>query len=214
MEHHRQQFEQSRLTADKSMDFECFIDTLYALLETVWGEGWGTFIIAHPTTNNANSIGMPQITYNLKKMTPGQVGRDTQEIKPRLRESFQGVSSLTGEPTVVNVKGQMVDCEVEFAIYAENNKEALFWTKRFRETLNQYKGFLMQKGLQNLWFLEDVDRNGEDNLKDKVASRGLTYNVRIEEVTEEEVNTIKSISYQVDVVQNKLEMESKLPSQQ
>lgn len=214
MEHSRQQANRPRLTSNKVMDFDGFVDTLSALLETVWGENWGTFRIARPTTNDSTSIKMPQITYSLKQMTPGKVGKDTKEIKPRLRESVEGISSLTGEPTIINIYGQRMDCEVEFAVYTENNQETLQLAKNFRAVLTNFKGVLLQEGLHNIWFVEDVDRSEHENLENKVASRGLTYRVSIEEITKEEVATIKSFSYQVDVVKNKLELEGKLPSQQ
>lgn len=214
MEQSWQRNRQRVTPTQETMSYREFIDAVYVLLQTVWGEEWGTFVMARPTHSDAENVSMPQITYNLLKRQPGIVGKEVREIKPRHRETVQGVSSLTGEPTAVNIKGQIMDCIVEFAVYAQNNKEALEWTDRFKEVMSTYKGVLMEKGLQNMWYLEDTDRNENENLKDKVSSRQVVYQVRIEEVTQEEVETLKHINYQFDIVKDKLELDNFLPSQQ
>ena len=197
-----------------TMNYREFIDSIYVLMQMVWGEEWGTFVMARPTHSDAENVSMPQITYNLLKRQPGVVGKEVREIKPRHRETVKGISTLTGEPTTINVKGQVMDCIVEFAVYAQNNKEALVWTDRFKDLMSTYKGILMEKGLQNMWYLEDTDRNENENLKDKVSSRKVVYQVRIEEVTHEEVETLKHINVQFKVAKNKLELDNALPSQQ
>lgn len=205
--------EPDRLKAKKSMDFEQFIDNVYALLETVWGKNWGMFTINKPTISDSRNIPMPHIVYSLKEAQPGLVGKETREIAPRQREVYKETSQLTGEETTVQVMGRVMDCTVEFFVYSDNNREAMLLTKSLREVLEKYKGVLMGNGMQNMWLKKDYERNMEESAQDKLASRGLTYLVRLEELFRNEQDEISEIQIRMKVAMNQMELANELPSQ-
>ena len=206
--------EPNRLKFEKSMDFDQFIDTVYALLETVWGKNWGTFTITKPTTSNSKDVNMPQIVYSLNDIKPGLVGPDRREIKPRRREVLTELSALTGEQIQVEIKGLVLDFEVEFFIYADNNREVIQLTRSFRKVLETYKGLLMGNGMRNMWFQKEYQRNTEENAQDKLASRGLIYNVQLEELFRIEHGQIEEITILMQLAMNEMELNGDLPSQE
>ena len=206
--------ESDRLKYAASMDFDDFIDNVYALLTFLWGEDWGVFTIMKPTTSNGRDIPMPRIVYSLKQVEPGLVGKNVREISPRHRESFIELSPLTGEEVLVEIKGRVMDCMVEFTIYAENNFEASRLTKSFRQVMEKYKGVLMGRGLQNMWFQKEYERNDRENSEEKVSSRGVLYLVKLEELFRTEQLEMQQVTINLDVAKNLLELEGKLPSQQ
>lgn len=205
--------ESQRLKPRGSMDFDKFIDTVYALLETVWGKEWGKFSIIKPTISDSRDVPMPQIVYSLKDFQPGLVGENRREISPRQREVRKEISQLTGEETTVQIMGQVVDCTIEFFVYADNNREALQLAKSLRVVLDKYKGILMGEGMQNMWFQKDYERNTQENADDKLSSRGLVYLVRLEELFRTELDEIQEIQIQMSAAMNDLELNGELPSQ-
>lgn len=205
--------ESDRLKAKKSMNFDQFIDQIYCLLKAVWGEEWGKFTIIKPTTSDSKNIPMPQITYSLDSAEPGLVGKETREIVPRRREFGKETSRLTGEQVHVEIKGRIMDCTVEFVIYADNNKEAIQLTRNFRQVLEKYKTILMENGMQNMWFKREFQRNDMENSAEKVASRGLVYLVRLEELFKIEYEEIKQIEILMNAAKTKSELNNELPSQ-
>ena len=204
--------ESDRLKASKSMDFDQFILNISALIETVWGEEWGKFTIIKPTTSDSKNVQMPQIVYSLDQAEPGLVGKDTREISPRRREMTKDTSPLTGENRHVEIKGRIMDCTVEFIIYAENNREAIDLTRSFRKLLETYKGILMKNGMQNMWFKKEYQRNDLENSAEKVASRGLVYLVRLEELFTVEHEELKRIELLMNIAMNTSELSMETPS--
>ena len=86
-------------------------------------------------------------------------------------------------------------------------------SKRFRQLIDAFKGYLLEKGVQNIWFIEEDDRNLEENSDEQVSSRMVAYLVRIEELTRKELSFIKSITVTADVIYEQLREENTLPSQ-
>lgn len=202
-----------RQRAEGNLDFDGFIDVVYSLLNAVLGEGWGVFTQKKPTfTEDERNIDMPQILYSLERIRPGQVGKGIVERTPRHRETRPYVDE-DGNRSLIETRGRIIDCSVSFIIYATSNREANNLTNRLRNILDVYKGVLLEKGIQNIWFEEENQRSDRENLKDPVASRELKYLVRLEELTHINVSEIKSVSVQVNIMKEKLGMEGKLPSQ-
>lgn len=204
--------EPKRLKAKKSMDFDQFICNVDVLLETVWGKEWGTFSIIKPTTSDSRNVPMPQVVYSLKDAQPGLVGNNTREVSPRQREVYKGPSQVTGKETMVRIMGRVMDCTVEFFVYADNNREAIELTRRLRQVLEQYKGLLMENGMQNMWFQKEYQRNTEENADEALASRGLIYLVRLEELFRTEEEEWNSIKVRVNLALDELGLNENLPS--
>lgn len=171
----------SRLRAEGNLDFDGFTDVVHRLLKAAWGDDWGTFCEAFPNGTNPNSVKLPVITYSLREMRPGHVGNtQTREIKPRLRGEYKAGESGDSNPPVTQVYGQVMDCEVVFEIWEENNAKATVLAKRFRDFMRTYTGFMMQKGVQQLIF--DYQNNEQETrLRDNAICRKQVYYVRLED---------------------------------
>ena len=204
--------ESDRLKSEGSLDLDGFMDVLYALMKAAWGPEWGVFSMNKPQLTDGRNVVMPQIVYTIPSIKPGMQGSH-QELKPRLRERKMEVSPLTGESGWVEIYGRTLDCRINFIVYGQNNREANLFSKRFRQLIDAFKGYLLEKGVQNIWFIEEDDRNLEENSDEQVSSRMVAYLVRIEELTRKELSFIKSITVTADVIYEQLREENTLPSQ-
>lgn len=204
--------ESDRLTSEGSLDLDGFMDVLYVLMKAAWGPEWGVFSMNKPQLTDGRNVVMPQIVYTIPSIKPGMQGSH-QELKPRLRERKMEVSPLTGESGWVEIYGRTLDCRINFIVYGQNNREANLFSKRFRQLIDAFKGHLLEKGVQNIWFIEEDDRNLEENSDEQVSSRMVAYLVRIEELTRKELSFIKSITVTADVIYEQLREENTLPSQ-
>ena len=204
--------ESDRLKSEGSLDLDDFMYVLYALMKAAWGPEWGVFSMNKPQLTDGRNVVMPQIVYTIPSIKPGMQGSH-QELKPRLRERKMEVSPLTGESGWVEIYGRTLDCRINFIVYGQNNREANLFSKRFRQLIDTFKGYLLEKGVQNIWFIEEDDRNLEENSDEQVSSRMVAYLVRIEELTRKELSFIKSITVTADVIYEQLREENTLPSQ-
>ena len=204
--------ESDRLISEGSLDLDGFMDVLYVLMKAAWGPEWGVFSMNKPQLTDGRNVVMPQIVYTIPSIKPGMQGSH-QELKPRLRERKMEVSPLTGESGWVEIYGRTLDCRINFIVYGQNNREANLFSKRFRQLIDAFKGYLLEKGVQNIWFIEEDDRNLEENSDEQVSSRMVAYLVRIEELTRKELSFIKSITVTADVIYEQLREENTLPSQ-
>lgn len=204
--------ESDRLKSEGSLDLDGFMDVLYVLMKAAWGPDWGVFSMNKPQLTDGRNVVMPQIVYTIPSIKPGMQGSH-QELKPRLREKKMEVSPLTGESGWVEIYGRTLDCRINFIVYGQNNREANLFSKRFRQLIDAFKGYLLEKGVQNIWFIEEDDRNLEENSDEQVSSRMVAYLVRIEELTRKELSFIKSITVTADVIYEQLREENTLPSQ-
>ena len=204
--------ESDRLKSEGSLDLDGFMDVLYVLMKAAWGPEWGVFSMNKPQLTDGRNVVMPQIVYTVPSIKPGMQGSH-QELKPRLRERKMEVSPLTGESGWVEIYGRTLDCRINFIVYGQNNREANLFSKRFRQLIDAFKGYLLEKGVQNIWFIEEDDRNLEENSDEQVSSRMVAYLVRIEELTRKELSFIKSITVTADVIYEQLREENTLPSQ-
>ena len=204
--------ESDRLKSEGSLDLDGFMDVLYVLMKAAWGPDWGVFSMNKPQLTDGRNVVMPQIVYTIPSIKPGMQGSH-QELKPRLRERKMEVSPLTGESGWVEIYGRTLDCRINFIVYGQNNREANLFSKRFRQLIDAFKGYLLEKGVQNIWFIEEDDRNLEENSDEQVSSRMVAYLVRIEELTRKELSLIKSITVTADVIYEQLREENTLPSQ-
>lgn len=204
--------ESDRLKSEGSLDLDGFMDVLYVLMKAAWGPEWGVFSMNKPQLTDGRNVVMPQIVYTIPSIKPGMQGSH-QELKPRLREKKMEVSPLTGESGWVEIYGRTLDCRINFIVYGQNNREANLFSKRFRQLIDAFKGYLLEKGVQNIWFIEEDDRNLEENSDEQVSSRMVAYLVRIEELTRKELSFIKSITVTADVIYEQLREENTLPSQ-
>lgn len=185
--------------AEAACSFEDFTDLIHRLLNATWGPDWGTFTEAFPNGRDPKMVELPVITYTLKEMVPGVVGnRDTRELKPRQRHQFSFPDGKTG----TTVYGQMLDCEVLFEVWEENNTKAVERANQFRALLFAYTGFFKSQGVKELFFRKFSNENEGGEFRDNIIGRSLYYQLRLEELTELNYDTIQRISATVSAVRS------------
>lgn len=172
---------QHHLQAQKSMDFEQLTDLIFRLLKAAWGDDWGTFCEAFPNGRDPLHVKMPVITYTLKQMKPAQVGKGTREIKPRYRDEFFEQREVEGNPQATQIYGQIMEHEIVFEIWEENNAKANKLAKRFRDFMRMYTGYLMSQGAQQLLF-DSQNNEKETDFRDNVVCRKQVYKARLEDL--------------------------------
>lgn len=195
-----------------NLDFLSFTDLMYTLLNSLWGEDWGTFAMEKPKTLDTKDVQLPIIVTQLQKMMPGKVGQNVHERTPRLRGGGTYPNEETGKEEKFRDYGQRIDTEVTFSIFAESNLEAIEISQALMDIVHNYKGVLQRYGVQNIWFTQEETL--ETKVREDIIARKITYHTTFEKIYRVDPNRIKEISINAETLMNKLRKEGKLPSQQ
>ena len=191
-----------------NLNFSTFADAVYVLLEKLWGKEWGKFLMERPSGLDAKNVKMPTITYQLRKIEPGDIGRGQRERKPRKRGSYEIL--FNGEKRTVIEEGQIMDAEVVFTVYATSNLEAIQTTDAFMDVIHTGKGFLLKKGLRNIWFKENIEKDIQS--RENIIAREVVYDVKFERIFKTMPGNIESIDVEADTLYDILRKEGLLPS--
>ena len=198
--------------ATKGMNFIQFMYMTQALLiaEALGSEALGkvvdwekNFVMKNPTLADSKEADLPVITWNMKERLPGMVTSEHRELKPRRRD-IEVVREVDGVKEWKTFDGRIVEMLVEFTIFGHTNQEVLITTREFSKLMDTYKGEFMKKGLLNYWFVSETE-GMQDQTKDEMVSRIITYNVRIQEVTEVDIQRINEVRLKVDTLMDQLE---------
>lgn len=186
--------ERPPLQAQKSCNFDEFTTIIMHLLNSAWGTKWGTFCEAFPNGTDPTKVSLPVITYTLRDMQPGVIGKDgTREIKARHRATFTTEQNDQG-PRVTEVRGRVLDCTVIFEVWEENNAKATKLATKFMNFMDMYTGFIKQQGVKELIF-QKLDNNTEaGQWKDDVVCRKFQYLVRLEHLIEIPSDVIEKVT--------------------
>ena len=192
-----------------------FIQFMYMTQALLIAEGLGSealskevdweknFVMKNPTLADSKEADLPVITWNMKERLPGMVTSEHRELKPRRRT--MEIRNEKGEIIGYDIfDGRIVEILVEFTIFGHTNQEVLITTREFTELMDTYKGDFMKRGLLNYWFVSETE-GMQDQTKDEMVSRIVTYNVRIQEVTELDPSYLKKILVNVDTLRDSLE---------
>ena len=203
--------------ATKGMSFIQFMYMTQALLiaEGLGSEALGkgvdwekNFVMKNPTLADSKEADLPVITWNMKERLPGKVTSEHRELKPRRRT--MEIRSKEGDTKDYKIfDGRIVEILVEFTIFGHTNQEVLITTREFTELMDTYKADFMKRGLLNYSFVSETE-GMQDQTKDEMVSRIVTYNVRIQEVTELDPSYIKKILLNVDTLRDKLQEKKSL----
>lgn len=189
----------------KAMDYDDLTRTIKYLLDAAWGEGWGNFTPDGPNLTDPHNVDYPFIVHYIENLQPGIVGKDTREIRPRLRHFVQNDDVNGTGPPGTKIYGQVFDANVVFEVWEETNAQVSKLAKEFRNTLNMYTGFLKSKGLREIQFVAMETDMSTNKIRDSYKVRKLTYFVKFEEVTEVPTDIFRVM----EVVDAKLEKEAK-----
>lgn len=204
--------EPKRKQFEGNLDYTGLGDLIYTLLQTVWGKGWGKFIMINPKTLDPKNVDFPVITFDMIEQSPGVVGQNNvRERKPRRRDTIKDFDDNIGEEITVQIDGQVIDAKIQFCVFAETNLEAIELSEGFMSVLHQYKGLLQKHGLRNIWFNKEEYDDGRP--QDSINVRKITYDVTFEKLYRIVEGEIKEINIETEVLMKELRKEGKLPSQ-
>lgn len=196
------------------LDFLGLMDEVFLLMKGAWGQDAPVFTMLKPDGTDSRNVRMPQIVYTLEDAKPGLVGNDsTREIRRRHRGTVLE-ESITGEKVSVSYYGQIQDCTVSFTIYATSNEEAFYWTEKLRTLLLENKQYLLQKGVANIWWMQEREHSTRESGKAYTASRQLRYLVRLDDVQRVEHVSLEQVNLTIQTTRQALQKEGVLPSQQ
>ena len=198
--------------ATKGMNFIQFMYMTQALLiaEGLGSEALGkeidwekNFVMKNPTLADSKEVDLPVITWNMKERLPGKVTSEHRELKPR-RRTIE-VPNKEGDTKDYKIfDGRIVEILVEITVFGHTNQEVLITTREFTQLMDTYKGDFMKRGLLNYWFVSETE-GMQDQTKDEMVSRIVTYNVRIQEVTELDPGYIEKIQLRIDTLRDNLQ---------
>lgn len=189
-----------RLTSDGNVStIDQLADIIKVILETAWGEGWGTFKPVIEKTDTLDSIDGPIITYDINHR---EVSENT-NIKPQLMDTYKEV--VDGVPTgdAIKVYRQWFDCIVEFDIWGRNSLETRRISEKFEEIINAYIGSIKRHGVAEMFFMNEVPATISVNYRKDLSMRPIMYYVKLERINTVRVSTIKKIETKVNAFLNK-----------
>lgn len=167
---------------------------LKELCNAAWGNEWGELSMDIKNGEDSSKIVLPQILVdvNTRDITDGF------PLKPVLMDvqiEKDGEGNETGESYLMY--RQWFDANIEFDIYAQNNKECRELLQRFENLIMVYSGYLKRKGLAEIFFLREISPKSSLNFSENTPMRCILYYVRFECVTPIKVSTINKINAKI-----------------
>lgn len=190
----------NRLTSEGNIStIDQLADIIKVILDTAWGEEWGTFKPVIEKGDTLDNITGPIITYDINHR---EVSENT-NIKPQLMDTISEV--VDGVPTgdVIRVYRQWFDCIVEFDIWGRNSLETRKVSEKFEEIVNAYIGNIKRHGVSEMFFMNEVPATISVNYRKDLSMRPIMYYVKLERINTVRVSTIKKIETKVNAFLNK-----------
>jgi len=189
------------LQATKLSDIEQMTDDLMAILKMAWGKNWGQFFEAYPVGTKPNDITFPAITYSFDKMEPGEIGSNgRRDVKPKIRGQYKEADGSVG----TTIKARIIDAYVTFYCWEENPRKASKLARDFMVVMDSFTGYLKERGIQEIRFIEMVPGERAWNTDDAV-NKEIRYRIRYEEQIVSQMDLIKDIITNI-VIENENEV--------
>lgn len=178
--------------------YKGLMKTLHQLVGTAFGEKKLLFTAAYPNSSDLNNVKSPIITYYSKK-SPEMLGGNTQEIKPRLRGSFTGKDE-EGKDIPIKIMGQKMEYLITFEIWGRNGLEADEVSDNFEMFMATYTPYLTKKGVIHMGFLNRDDEPNQNQWRNDLVKRKLTYKIIMDQISSVIIDGIKG--YDINLVIN------------
>ena len=164
-----------RFFAEDNYDIEKFFETLHALLDAAWGEGWGVFSDDEPLGADPNDIKLPTIVYDTPEYKPNE------QLSPLGARRFMYRKQDASDPKeIIEFHKQWFDYTVRFEIYAATNRECRLWANKLEDLIFTYTPFFNEMGVKSIQF----KKGGIDIVSPKTGQdtvhRSLRYFIQIE----------------------------------
>lgn len=185
----------SRQKKDGNLDYDGFTTLVRQLMDAAWGQDWGVFLEAYPSSADGKQAVLPAVVCSIVKMEPALITRDIREVKPRFREQIM-LQEDADHHQAVDVFGQRMEYIVEFELVAGENKTLDQLSKAFRDLMMVYTGYLMKRGAQQLRFVRMEPK--KQSTKEDMVSRSHLYQVILEELAFVPRDKILSVITELD----------------
>lgn len=167
---------------------------LKELCNAAWGNDWGELSLDVKTGEDSADLVLPQILVdiNTRDITDGF------PLKPVLmdvQKEKDENGNETGEAFLMY--RQWFDANIEFDIFAQNNKECRELLQKFESLIMVYAGYLKRRGLAEIFFLREISPKSSLNFSENVPMRCILYYVRFECVTPVKVSTVNTINAKI-----------------
>lgn len=165
------------LRADGTASLEDFIEMVGLIVEYAMEDVKVEFV---PEENKKNftdpdvAFNRPVITYKVIERKPKN------ELKPMPREEV--IEKCDGQDRVGTVYGIRYDCKVQFNIFASEYKLANKVMDKFEELMISYAGYIKQKGVVDLFFINQYTDAEYNTFRETMSVRNLEYYVEIEKL--------------------------------
>jgi len=161
------------LQADSFADIYDFTSLLNDITKKAWGDDWGQMRPHFSSTEDAEDIPLPIITYEVvdRKPTP-----ERGEIKPRIRNKVQDPD--TGE--TINLYGQWFDYILQFNVWDKSVQNVIDLLGDLEKLILTYTGYFKQQGVSELLFEEQLRDDKLTKWDESLNVRSIRYKVRIE----------------------------------
>lgn len=194
--------EQLHLQTDDDRDcLELICELFQQLTNAAWGTEWGEVSLDSPTGTDPTQVKLPWIVLDMNS-------REVQErrsLKPRQVSSVQEV--INGKPTgdTLLVFQHSFDCILEVNFYANNMLEARHLMQRFEKLILIYAGFIKSEGVEELFFLKEVNSKHSINYTSHLAMKCSMFYVRFTREYIVRSSSIHSLEIEFDSTTGNLE---------
>lgn len=180
------------LTSSTILSYRDLMRTIQGRLYTSWGIDKIRFTSAYPKKTESDNIVPPIITYSIISKSPGAFGKNTNEIKPRHRETLKVKEG--DKDILIDLQGQMFDYKVLFEVWAEDGDSADELAERFQQFMFQYTGYFKKAGVVEVIF-EGIESGGTGTQwKTDLIKRSVIYLIRLDEVSGARCPAIEEIT--------------------
>jgi hypothetical protein len=166
----------NRLRSSKPCTPLDFIDNMRALWKAT---GHGVDIIRHTPFDRETEYPFPLITFRTVRRVINNTFKDE---KPRYRQTIRHPYN---PDEYVELRGQMFDVWMEFAVHSNSQEEADEITEELDDFLNDihHRGFFKQNGVQEMRFFAQLEDLVIADYRFPIAVRTIQYTFRFEKIT-------------------------------
>lgn len=193
--------------ADDERDcLELVVEVLQKLTNSAWGSDWGILTIEAPSAMNPNEVILPAIAVDMNS-------REVQEkrsLKPRQVRTIPEV--VNGEATGDHllVFQHFYDCILEINFYGRTMMEARRLMQRFEKLMFMYTGFIKAEGVDEIFFLKEVNAKHSVNYTSQLSMKCTMYYARFGREIVVRASSIRQIQLDFDMETGNLEESSSI----
>lgn len=191
------EFSEDRFTAEGNIDnIDQLGEVLRILLNAAWGPDWGELSPEFVRSEDAESIKLPQITFDINNREIA----DKNPLKPQLTDTIIEVVDGVKTGDAFNVYRQWFDCIVEFNFWGKTTLEARKLMDRFESLMGVYSGLLEKLGVSKIFFLKELSPKQSIRFTDGLPMRCLVYYVRLEKINTVRLSILKGVEISFDAM--------------